>query len=177
MAYDGTRNAAGQLRDDVREHVDELRGDFQRYIGTLAERLGVARDDAKQLANDLTAYLQEWSKLVREDITKELKSTIINAALAVSAAFVGAIGFLLLNFGAIWSLSDAGADVGPWFLIFGGGWIILAAILGGIAFARQRKVTKETGDLLNEDLQLPRRHAATLMNEYQEAQNEQARAH
>ena len=175
--FDRTRHAADSMRDDMRSRSQSIREDFADYLSTLAERGGVAREDAQRLARDGSAYLQEWGQLVREDITAELKTTMMNAAMALFAGFVAAIGFLLLNFGAIWALSDVGGNVGWWFLGFGVAWLVIAAVLGAVARARQKNANQETAQHLQEDLQVPREHAQSIYHEYEESRDESSRPH
>ena len=175
--YDQTRDAANSLRDDMRSRSRSLREDFTDYLSTLAERGGVAREDAQRMARDGSAYLREWGQLVREDVIAEVKTTMVNTALALLGGLVAVIGFLLLNFGAIWALSDAGGNVGLWFLGFGVAWLVIAAVMGGVARARQKKANEETAERLREDLQVPQEHAQSIYHEYQERRDESPRAH
>ena len=177
MAFDETKGAAKQLQSDAQSTVGELKTVAQDFWTDVAQRLGVVGNDAQQLVSDGSAYIREWSTLLKEDIGQEVKSTATNAVMSVLGLFVAALGFLLLNMGAIWGLSEANLEVGRWFAAFGAGWILVGAVLGIVAYSRERRAIQETTVKIRQDAQLPQRHFQQIYNRYQEHRNESTTTH
>lgn len=177
MAFDETKEAAKHLQNDAQQSVGELKSVAQDFWTEVVQRLGVVGGDAQQLVSEGSAYVREWTTLVREDIGHEVKGTITNAVLSIFGLFVAALGFLLLNMGAIWSLSPADLEVGRWFAAFGVGWILVGAILGVVAYSRERQAIQETKVKIRQDAELPQRHFQNVYQRYQEHRNESPTTH
>ncbi len=176
-SFDRTRAAARNLRDDARGNVDSVSEDVRSVLRGMAERAGIAEDEAQRMARDLTSYGRDWANLVRDDISRELKITITNALMVAGAGFVAAIGFVLLNFGAVWSIANVGGNVGIWFFIFGGAWLVIAAVLGATAYAWQKKATRRASQKFKEDVSVPRRHARDVVHHLQEVRRDSSGTH
>lgn len=177
-SYDNTRDAARQLRDDAQGSAEEMRGDARSFFISVAERLGIVGDDARRLANDANGYLQHWLQLVRDDVKGDLRAMTAAAAAGMGGGFVAAVGFLLLNMGIIWTLSSADTGVGPWFIIFGAGWLLIGSVLALTAVFGGRKAMRHTAARVKEDLALPASHAKSISRNLQtEVRNEPPTAH
>lgn len=177
MAYDSTRDAARHLQEDAQAGTQDLRTDVRSFISAAMARVGLVGEDARRLGNDISAYLQHWSQLVREDAAEEAKTAGINLGMLVGAGFVAAVGFLLLNFGIIWTLSATDTGVGPWFLIFGAGWMIVGAILGLTGYVSGKKAVRSTVSRVKSDVRMPQQHVRSVTQTLQEQRNEPPTTH
>jgi uncharacterized membrane protein YqjE len=176
-SFERTREAAREMRETASENAEEIRWDLRSFAQSVAQRAGLVEDDAKRLVNDVTDYAQEYSELIKDDVRAEVKTTVRNLAMTMGAMFVAAVGFLLLNMGVIWSIADAGANVGVWFIVFGVGWILVGAILGAIAYSTQKDVTEKTMNKLKEDAKLPPKHMKNVYRQYQESRHGSETSH
>lgn len=177
MAYESTRDSARHLQADAQSDVQDVRGDVRTFISAAIERVGLVGEDAKRLGNDLSSYLQHWSQLVREDASEQAKAAGINLGMLVGAGFVAAVGFLLLNMGIVWTLSATDTGVGPWFIIFGAGWLIVGAVLGLVGYVAGKKAVRGTVNRVKSDVKIPQQHARSVTHTLQEQRNEPPTAH
>lgn len=177
MAYDETRDAARQLQGDAQAGADDVRTDLRAFVDAALARLGVVGDDAKRLAGDLTGYLQHWGRLVREDTVRDAKVAGANLGLGLAGGFLAAVGFILLNVGIIWELSSTDTGVGPWYIIFGCGWIVVGAILGATAYFAGKKAVEGTVGRMKNDVEIPQRHARAVYQRIQEIRHEPPTTH
>jgi hypothetical protein len=177
-SYDNTRDAARQLRDDAQGSAGEMRSDARSFFVSIAERFGVVGDDARSLATDVSAYLQHWARLVREDVAADLRAATGAAASGMAGGFVAAVGFLLLNMGIIWTLSSTDTGVGPWFVVFGVGWLVVGTVLALAALFGARRALRDTTERMREDFTLPGVHAKSISRTLQpEERHEPPTAH
>lgn len=177
MAYDSTRDAARHLQEDAQAGTQDLRADIRSFVTAAMSRVGLVGEDAKRLSSDLSAYLQHWSQLVREDAVEEAKAAGVSLGMLIGAGFVAAVGFLLLNFGIVWTLSATDTGVGPWFLIFGAGWMIVGAVLGLAGYASGKKAARTTVARVKTDVKLPQQHVRSVTQNLQEQRNEPPTTH
>ncbi len=177
MAFDETKEAAKQFQNDAQATAGEFKSVAHDFWTGVARRLGVVGNDAQKLISDGSSYVQEWTNLIKEDLGREVKVTAANALMSLVGLFVAALGFLLLNMGAIWGLSEANAEVGRWFAVFGAGWILVGAILGAVAYAREKRAIQDTRAKIRQDAQIPQRHFKQIYNRYQEHRNESSTTH
>jgi hypothetical protein len=177
MEFNETKDAAKRLQTDAQSSAGEFKSVAQDFWAGVARRFGLAGADAQRLVTDGSAYIQEWTALVKEDLGREVKTTATNAIMSVFGLFVASLGFLLLNMGAIWGLSNANVEVGRWFAIFGAGWILIGGVLGAIAFAREKRAIQDTTANIRQDAQVPQRHIKEVYQRFQEHRNESTTTH
>jgi hypothetical protein len=166
--YESTKEAARETGEDLREQAAEIRNDFREILGGFMTRIGALEDETRDIIDSGATYMRHWARLLGDDMRAELRATVSNAVVTVCALFVGALGFLLLNMGVIWSLSAGGADVGQWFIIFGAAWILAGALLGLVGYSRQRRTLKDTTERMRQDIDIPRQDAKLLYGKIKE---------
>lgn len=177
MAYDSTRDAARHMQEDAQAGTQDLRTDLRGFVNAAMARVGLVGEDAKRLGNDISGYLQHWSQLVREDAVEEAKAAGVNLGMMIAAGFVASVGFLLLNFGAIWTLSATDTGVGPWFIIFGAAWLIVGAVLGFTGYLAGKKAMRATVARVKSDVKLPQQHVRSVTQNLKEQRNEPPTTH
>lgn len=94
-------------------------------------------DVVGKLGDDLSALVSTQIEIAKLEIKHEVDKAARGAGLVTSGAIAGLVGVLLLSMAAAWGIAEA---LDPWsgFLIVGGAWVVIAAIL---ALSGKRKLS------------------------------------